>query len=390
MMHDSNIENASFEEDINRSANNVLKTLIGNVALAPESAGTAGVDTLDVSEIDPVAEYTDICDEFAEGPQIEGIAPDLLTVALDDPDTVSIKLQESSRLPIFVPMKYSPWLNPDFFTDKGYVTDDLYYCALPQSFISKIKDSADGGIGVFKKLHPSGGIVVDYPESSGISQVFLQECGQVDDLVTKAGTPAATFHYRMDCIEKTDADRSSVEDPNVVLMGPEDVDSHFNDIWKIYSEQFQQLVDDHPVNGKLSESQLREALSHPDLIMRAYWDEGKIRSFGYVTGDLKQCPWLNSDYFEDNSNALPVFYSAGIATSNDYHKSVSSKLIKSMLVDVFRVTDGKFQLTFECSNRSAQYIPVLIERALNRSGLMEQANVSVKKHLYKLISMPLV
>ena len=74
----------------------------------------------------------------AIGPQLEGIDPDNFKKALHDKRTVKGNILSKSKLPVFVPIEYASWLNPDFFAKKGYQKNELAYSIIPQNSYTKV------------------------------------------------------------------------------------------------------------------------------------------------------------------------------------------------------------------------------------------------------------
>jgi len=325
------------------------------------------------------------------GPQIEGLSPKEIQEAIADPRTeyISIENKESgliSEIPFATPIEYAGWLNRDFFQKRGYQTTDLYYCVLPQKLLSENTDSISQKIEEVITRKQGLHIVVDYPDNSTVAPGLEAMNPQVDDLVTSDGTAAATYHYRTKLTVKREELAQYTPDPNISLLDPIVVESLQDRIWEIYSTQFQNLVDEHPIEGALTKEQLIGELKSPNTHIAGYFDEeGQLQGFGNNVDDLTLCPWLNEDYFVNNSEGLPIIYQPAIVTSAEYPRPIATRLMKFLLKDRFATVDSQI-LTFECSNKSATYIPRLAMRAISQSGFLEFSPLSENKHFYKVLN----
>lgn len=319
------------------------------------------------------------------GPQLEGIDPDNFKKALHDRSSIREKIYGKVSLPILVPLKYATWINGDFFAKKGYNPDELLYSSAPQN---SYEDKDKGFIlDIFQKARQKGfkGIVFDYFEDNEVFESILDK-ESIDNLETAHG-PAQIFQYHM----KLRANENKLADfkpnPNVRTIEPEDLDKHFDQIWSIYSSQFQELVDDHPVRGQLTPKELREVLSSDDCLLKAYFDDkGNILSFGYLVTDLKLCPWLNERYFEEVSDGNPTGYFSGIASAKNSRVVTSFYLVNSFAYEMAKKWP-KGNLAFECSNTSARYIPKIVKRCFEKDKLYEIDSMSERAYHYKLIKL---
>lgn len=337
--------------------------------------------------------YESLVAEYAVGPQIEGLEPQELEAALSDPRTRYLDYRSESlgsevRLPFLAPIEHAGWLNPDFLARAGYDTDKLLYSILPQELQRRDVPWAD--LEKALKLAADGSdlnVLIDYPE-------FVQPATQgqgvevsMDPLLTENGTPAATYHYETVCKKVPEAFDVFQPDASIIKIGPEEVDGHFDRIWEIYEDRFKALVDDHPIAGAMPREALMMTLKSEATSLHAYFDEeGEIQSFGYVVEDLALCPWLNKKFFDKESDGKPLVYMPGIASSPKAYVSTSTKIMNNMLYEQLQ-KNPEFVLTFECSNKSATYIPRLVKRAFAGSGLVQEAPFIELKHFYRVMKL---
>lgn len=319
----------------------------------------------------------------AEGPQQEGIDPENFKKSLHDKLTVKARVISSAKLPTFVPMHYASWLNPEFFAKKGYQQNDLAYSSVPQNFFMD-KDPAYVRR-LFHKAAAKGykGIIFDYFEGNEVFETILPK-DSIDDLYTSDGTPSQVFHYHV----KTHSIPGGVEkykpDKNIISINKDNLDEYFPKIWSIYDDRFQDLVDDHPIRGQLSKDELKEVLGAEGCSLKAYVDEnGDVQSFGYLIEDLGLCPWLNQAYFDQESGGNPTVYFSGIASAKSSSRLTSFSLINAFTFDMAKLGPDA-NLTFECSNKSARYIPRIVKKSFQSGGMRELEEMTETHYHYKV------
>lgn len=324
-------------------------------------------------------EYSELVTRFSRGPQIEGLPQETAELALQDSRTEYIE-EEGRRLPISVPAEYAPWLNGNFFKQRSMALQDMTYCPLPQAFLEESQN-----INLTAEDIPPEGLIIDYPENTEPFYLARNLPVSVDHLLTKDGSPAATFHYETTFYPLADASELPKDDP-IKKLTPEEIDSSFDELWKIYSQQFQQLVDDHPINGMLLKDELAEALSSEGTKVYVYFDDNqRIGSFGYFTNNFDSCPWLNPEHYS-NEGGAPLLYMPGIATGSHVENGAhaATKIMQHLLQDNLNEY-GEWTMTFECSNLSSTYVPKIVEKAVLSSGLARMDELKEFKYFYEVI-----
>lgn len=326
--------------------------------------------------------------KHTSGPQIEGLAPEELSAAVQDPETEFIKTADGTTLPLCAKLDYASWLNKDFFDAKGYQPDSMRYCLLPQDLLREELGEAPMAAKLREIIgrKDSLSLLIDYPESSEPFYKRFPVPHTVDLLTTENGTPAATYHYRTKLKARQEEMGVFNSDPAIRTVTPDEVDRHFERVWEIYNLRFKTLVDDHPIAGEMPKETLLATLKSPDTHLAAYFDDDQqIQSFGYVVSNLDLCPWLNQEYFRAEAEGLPLVYMPGIASSPNAMISTSTKIMNFMLKKQLDETPD-FVLTFECSNKSATYIPKLVKRAFDQSGLVDYKEFPELKHYYRVVN----
>lgn len=334
--------------------------------------------------------YLQAVADHTVGPQAEGVLPEHVQDVVQDPRTEFLgsgaDAHHSAKIPFIVPIEYATWINQDFLNDRGHKTG-LMYCSLPQDFINQVNE-VELGSSINRVLSRSENLklLIDFPEDSTPFYQRLSIPYSTDTLLTADGTEAATYHYETTCSPNLDAIEEFEPNPNIRHLTQEELINHFPRLWDIYSRRFKDLVDDHPVSGAFNKEELLQILIADGSRVSAYFDtEGTIQAFGHLVDDLKLCPWLNQNYFQKLAQGKHILYMPAIATAPEAGVSVSTQIMNNMLYDTLNLY-GEFVLTFECSNKSAQYIPKIVRRAFNQSGLVDYTDFAEKKHYYQIVS----
>jgi hypothetical protein len=359
-------------------------------ALYGEPTETEVLPPQDATEEMLIGNYSDILSSAVRSPQKEGLENDEIRAALRDKRTIILKESDSSQdtVPFAVPLEYAPWMNQEFFVKKGYDPKELLYCVLPQDVLRSFHPSTIRDVIEQKKASQNlrkASIVFDYPDAK--SPLFSGEDYIVDDLITHQKTPAATYHFSQILAPGENAPNFT-PNPHVRRLRGDDIKSNFERIWDIYDSQFQALVDDHPVKGALSKQELFDCLSDEDCHLSAYFDDSDtIMGFGYTVDDIRLCPWLNEEHFLEQAQGLNYVYMPGIATAKEAASPISGQIMLQMINEKFNdINNQPFLLTYECSNLSARYIPKIVRRTLEGSGLAVSVNPHEQLHFYKVVN----
>jgi hypothetical protein len=328
--------------------------------------------------------YLAVVESHSVGPQAEGLSAEEIYMAINDLRTEYLTSEDPEsgdelRVPFLVDVSCAQWVNEEFF-QKEMDERPLFYCALPQAYLSKLKaEDVRDKIENIRAQKGHFSVLYDFPEE--INPFFTKDIDEIDDLVTPEGTPAAIFHYHA-TIEPDEKGLRGFQAPvNISLLNEDEINNNYDQLWKIYVQQFQKLVDHHPIAGALPYGVLKESLLDPTTILMAHKDQaGDIRSFGYYVEDIHKCGWINAEYYQGQNDIL---YMPGIATDPSYSSPVGSIIMSSLLSKALK-EHGVFKLTFECSNKSCKYIPKIVQRMFDRSGLAKPINLKEYRHYYKL------
>lgn len=316
------------------------------------------------------------------GPQKEGIPLDILKVALKNKDVIFIEDKNKAKIPFLVPVEYAPWINKAYFESRSKNNNQLLYCILPQKDVSKFDISNIEKV-MSESLDNYEGIVFDYLENT--SEFESIDKFSIDHLLTDNKSEAATYHYHLKLAEG-DKLHEYVPNAHVIEINKDNLLDYFDDIWNIYNLRFDELIKDHPIKGSLNKQELMEVLSSSDVYIKAYIDtNNSVKSFGYIVGDFELCDWLDKTYMESKRTTPFMGYFSGIASDYDASPMAANILMKEFLYD-FLNEYHTVDLFYECSNKSAQYIPKLLEYSIKRSGIAKCTESSEIKYYYNLLT----
>jgi hypothetical protein len=338
-----------------------------------------------------ISSYIDIVEDYSLGPQVEGLTSGEVAAAMEDERSKTLLVTQEDgeivELPFLVPLQYAPWLNQDFFMKRGINTDRLFVSILPQLFLAEHQTETGLALQNLVEQEEGAEIVIDYPEHAETIVRGLSVPAEVNDLITEAGSPAATYHYET-FVTPVGHDPEAIDtDSRVRKLDKDQVEQYFEEIWDIYTSQFQSLVDDHPVNGAIDKEQLYLSLvSESSKTFAFIDDDNELKGFGYLLSDLSICPWLNPKHFNSDPDT-PLFYMPGIAAEvSTAGLKIGSKILEKIIRDNLAEV-GSFKGTFECSNLSALYIPKILTRTLDSMPDVAYDGIAEVKHFYKVLKL---
>jgi hypothetical protein len=226
-----------------------------------------------------------------------------------------------------------------------------------------------------------------------VKDVYPEATFAVDEFVDpNKKTASEMVHYQGLAINKASYDESNQPKPHTVaavrdeyrrqvqegdinpsemsttlLLNPEDMDQPISDkdsktnlqrIWEMYSERFNELTEHFPVRGTQTFEELEAMLKDPSTLTLAHKEDGDLVSFTYMA-DVKNCEWLNADYFADHFPGDLVLYFPGIAADKERGGQSVINLMK-LLGRITEPVMDKMRLVFQCTNVSKTYVPRIV------------------------------
>ena len=145
------------------------------------------------------------------------------------------------------------------------------------------------------------------------------------------------------------------------------------EVWKIYEKPFLDLGEDDPMHAGFDKNSLLAILSDPEAVKLINRESGKITTLCMFVPNFDQSPWFNKKYYENNYpdyyQTQNIFNFPGIVSDGRMRgKSYSMRLI-DLATQVAAKRGTNVLVTFECTQTSAAYIPKIVTRAINSSGV---------------------
>lgn len=359
--------------------------------------------------------------ERTTGPQLEGMFPEGVQAALTDPRTIAIeRVTPDGRIvwPLLVPVEHNSEYRPGYFEGhmgEGAAERTFFYSNPDPDFLppDAMKDMG------FRELAQEKAVIVcDYHETDDDTTRadFLQlaaadEVRVVEPLATlEVGEQPRVLHFsgKATVMERTGSvetdlhkafqarvERGEAEarpSNGAAILDPHEIatnhDGLADQLWEAYDVRFDDLVDDQPSMQKQTREQLMTMLSDSDAVTTAYFKEGKVVGFVFCSRNVRNCEWLDPDYYEKQfpNEELAIF--PGMVVEKSQEGLAYSLPMLRTFSDAAAEANLDLRIIFQCTNISAQYIPRIVELGVNRTdgmrfGELEQA-ASYKYDVFQL------
>lgn len=340
--------------------------------------------------------------------------------AMNDHKTTFLAYEDTQEeqifMPLFVPVEKLEWYNAELLRRK-YGTSELLYFAHPilpndpqsldvarESFRDKLNQGAVIFFDYYQELpenmepHPIFNEVVGNLGNSYVSEslgegdiqrkadVFI---GRVDfhgvNEIKKA--PPLSEVYKM-AVAKGEIEHDSQNGASLLEV-IDDVDA--DRIWEVYEKPFDILGAEHPTRAGFDKATLLEILKDPEVAKIINRVDGQITSLCFFVQDFDQCDWFNKKYYEDK---FPEYYQTnnillfpGIVSDEKLKGSSYSGRLIDLAVRLFAMRGSNALISFECTEISATYIPKIVTRIINNSGVgtVSELDKVVSSMTYKAI-----
>jgi hypothetical protein len=366
--------------------------------------GSGGLDRLsDSIDFEKTADFYEAeLKERIKGPQLEGLTIEWLYDALADERTRTLKIGGGVVWPVFVPVQHNHDYRKEFF-DSHFPGRSAYYFSAPPD-VELVQDEFAQHI---ETLRTEGAIIgYDILTQQGVDEVDIPEVFRAD--FARDVTPESDA-YGMEYGQPMVSHFESVAKPNQPWpLGDGDTSAAFarlvergeyekfptngpavltkddliNDkqlleqIWNIYSEQFDELVDDHPSLQIQPREELERMLLDEESLNIAYIDEGRIAALVYFVSNMNKCVWLNPDFYEKLHKKSPetkLAYFPGIVV--DASKARQSAGYADAIIRMVEAVSREagvhgLHVVFQCTNVSETYIPKIVTSVLTNGGVV--------------------
>jgi hypothetical protein len=338
----------------------------------------------------------------------------LAVAAMEDARTLTADYG-SLRIPVGVPLEYVAGY--DFDRCRQLVPDasTIYYLNLPpalgQEGVEELARDLDD------RLRPGDAIVVEYPEPDSKmwqfyedtmmclrrtckeSQAFLDTNGSqasislhIADVRVPAHRrpPPSRSGRRTGPLLATDAFRAEPRprDGVATMTGALVSDELLAELWALYRHRFQWLGENHPISMEDSEAEFRKILLDESTLTSALFEAGRVVCFTYFLTKTSSCYWLNDSVLMDllaltqGPETFTLFFGGIVSTQPG---TGGMRPVLERLVHQVAQNGVDFQIAFQATNRSEKYIPHLIQKYVNDTGVLVCSQPrTIDRQIYRL------
>lgn len=336
--------------------------------------------------------------------------------AIRDPSTV-VREYVGNQIPILAHLKYAAGYDYTKCKEMAEAGDDnnLYYLSvIPKVFTNNSEEVQNN---IKDQLKPGDVLFFEYAsndsEAKAITDEILQKLerpiSEVTALVDEQGkqasmglfladvvnhspynrhplkdmTPVDAFNTRL---ERGEAELEPVNGPTLLLSDNID-EVLFEKLWKLYEKRFEWLGENHPISMQDTRDDFESHLRSPHTVTSVFYEQGEPVCLAYFMDNTDEVYWLNSNFLRShlaNTDEQPLMFFGGIASSAE-HAGLSRQVIQ--YICAFLNDTGKnYQVMFESTNRSEMYIPNMVEKYVNETGLLTSEHPrKIDDHIYRAV-----
>ncbi len=346
--------------------------------------------------------YNGFRDEHDEAIKI-GVFDKETTTSLEDPDTVLIRYSSEEGdifVPLLIPAEKLEWYNTELF-ERTYGTDTpFYYFAHPplpddeaqqQKVWDALRSKLDEGAVIIMDQYQGAETASDQV-MRGISgdtdqDVFRLEKlggGELERKVDIFVAPVvfngedqiregrSIFDIYDDAIAAGEVVR---DETNGVTLERSIEGEEAERMWEIYENPFDELGEEDPTYAGFDKESLLEILKNPDVVKVVNRVDGKISTLCFFVQDFKDAPWFNARYYEKNhpdyASTNNIFMFPGIVSDENMRGNNYSLDVIDLATKLLARRGTNILVTFECTEISTQYIPSIVQAAVENSGVAQ-------------------
>lgn len=376
-----------------------------------EKFGESHVDASDQGnilredDILKVAEYyTQIMKERTKGPQLESLEKDWLVEAIEQNDVLLIDTRnengEVEHWPLLTTIKHHKGYDPDFF-DRHFSGQNVVYLEMPprESIDDILRDEAAVDKIADYLASTDAKVVYDFmvgdelAESSvGFIQKIVESRNRQATDVTPPniafgvdyGIPSGTYYEGRVVMEGEDrrlkrpiqevirekvplpeggASLETLPENGAILLRPEYLEDPrvCDELWKMYSKQFQNLGEDHPLYTHSPKEELLSMFADPENINPIAMQDGHIIGFLELVNSTDQCVWLNPDYY-NQKDAWVAFVPGIVVAEGKARQGLGYAQEMMTLANEAVMDSGRDMIVaFGCTGASKTYIPKIVQ-----------------------------
>lgn len=156
-----------------------------------------------------------------------------------------------------------------------------------------------------------------------------------------------------------------------------------NELWDIYKDRFSDLGSHYPVSLEDSFEEFVEMIANPDTMTAIAYANSKVACFTFLVEKFEAAPWLNANSLRNYYSEETPYYFPGIVARRDTSGRAFEVLYAIGRAAKFAKLD--FKILYECTNHSAMYIPDIIEKAAEHSGLVTVNTKQLESIAYRAL-----
>jgi hypothetical protein len=346
--------------------------------------------------------YRSLFDELGS-PQALGLTEeDLLTAwPADEAVTVTYRMvgDHEVDLPLLVPIERLHWYNAEFFRELyGDGRPVQYYTHAPvaagegskgdgamaviagelergtviitDSYVTGDADDEFGAWAPLLERRGMRGVEVGTLRGGDEEGVLNQYVGNVDFDGVRAFAPASSCHEHF--VEALPRGLLEVSVRNGIEVVETMTGREAERLWAIYEGPFDALSGGHVLRAGFDRRAFMDALGDPEVVKLVRRDRADITTLSLFAMNVRSCPWLNADYYEEHhrdafrTGNIMVF-TAMVSDENRRGSAYASALITA-ITEIMRTRGPSCLITFECNSISSQYIPRIVMDAIGQEG----------------------
>lgn len=328
----------------------------------------------------------------SEGPQIEGVIREDSIRVVQDAETLWTTV-DGVRVPVLFRIECDSLAHRPYFEKRGGI-EGVYVLSptvnlVDESGLEQIEADiiSKGGI---RELIALRRIDSGWPDDN-LSRLLLRlgaDHMHLEPMLdAKSSQPAEVIHYSglprfhepleghggsinevfYEMVDEGILDLAPISGTTVIR--PETLtDDMAEKIWQIYDKQLDILIEDHPAYQRLDKELIESILSSPTGFNIVHFEEGEPVCIFLGVTELEECEWLNARSIYEEYGEDDVLYCPAMVTNFEKQGLNYSANIFSLLVEIAMRRGKNIRPYFECTDISAQYIPKILENAIEDTG----------------------
>jgi hypothetical protein len=382
-----------------------------NISLGAEASTPKSID---------YNSYSSLLQNNNPGPQLLGYQETDYEHVIIDTDTRFVQFQinnEQINWPLLSPIEHNTEYVNDYFRSHYDSSQIVYYLSLPPRALidenpdlsreiasALLETSSERAIVVLDEIAEDN--TVSYLENA-VKEIEPSTSLLVDKFIdSRNDSSAAAIHYQGVAIvgerpgvqivnhEPNDLNSFRLEykklietgeldidaSTKTVLLEPRDMDkllntpamqTHLARLWQIYNSRFGRLIENYPVRGAQTYSELETMAKDPNTFVLTQFVDNDIVAFAMFVGDMNSCDWLNADYYKEKYPNEALLYFPCIASDESKQGSQYSLDLIKLLTKIITPPTEYVRIVFQCTNISSEYIPRIVRLGINASKIAE-------------------